>query len=129
MYSALAGACTRIIQEGARECKGRALQRVGKGGERGMSKEQKAAKADKSALESGKTSLNTLRERHGLPTIKSGPSGQCLAKLDGKVIIFDGIVPWTRTVGSPVPDRQYDIKAETLHLGFICGAPESGNTC
>lgn len=48
-----------------------------------MSKEQKVAKTAESALESGEISLNALREKHGLPTIKDGLAEQCLAKFDG----------------------------------------------
>lgn len=50
-----------------------------------MSKDQKAAQVAKAALESGGISLNELREKHGLPTIKDGLAEQCLAKLDGVI--------------------------------------------
>ncbi len=40
---------------------------------------------DKAALESGKISLNALREKYGLPAIKDGAARHCLAKFNGVV--------------------------------------------
>ncbi len=37
--------------------------------------------------------------------------------LPEKEIIFKGLVLWTGTAESPISDRQYEIKTETLHLG------------
>lgn len=46
-----------------------------------------------------------------------------------KGITFDKIIPWSGTVESSILGRQYEIKTETLHLGVICEASVSGNTC
>lgn len=55
-----------------------------------MDRVQKIAEADKAALESGKISLNALREKYGLPAIKDGLAEQCLAKSDG--VVCDGSI-------------------------------------
>lgn len=51
---------------------------------------QKVAETSKAALESGKISLNALREKYGLPAIKDGLAEQYLAKCDG--IVCDGSI-------------------------------------
>ena len=67
------------------------------------------------------------KDVRGMPERKTAvvPIGQ----QPEKEIIFEGLVLWTGTAESPISDRQYEIKTETLYLGVICEASVSGNTC
>ncbi len=51
---------------------------------------KKTSVTDKVALESGKISLNALREKHGLPAIKDRSAEHCLAKFNG--VVSDGSI-------------------------------------